>query len=410
MSSTFVNLVSPIGTGPAVDVSGLSAIKNLSVSGLVDGILIVEGSIDGSKYAPILQVSPPPDGFPQNVSFRATVKWLRTNRIRSASSVNPTIAVGGQVVTDFASSALSVPAVGGFGTALDVSAYGNNKSLVLGGNYDGLIALYGSQDGTSFDSITTFIQAGQEVAFFEGVYKFVRLQRVAGAVGGGEVPSVSIAGVSNPAAAVTPSNLAATYAAGTNAASQTLVLLDATGGGVIIDATNAGFGPMGTPPPAWTVKGLLNPYGISVNKVGNVGFGTNNPQRMIHIMGGLGWGSDPIVRMQSASGLGGNFDLSCSDTTWSMVSNSDGGFGFCFKVVSDAGIPFGAVPGIQGPHRIAAHDMALLDAAGGSTDKAFVFGAGSTAAVSSANGGTIRYNESLQRFERSENGGAYSAF
>ncbi len=198
MSSTFINLVSPVGTGPAVDVSGLSAQKNLSVSGLIDGLLIVEGSIDGAKYQPILQVNPPPDGVPQNVSFKATVNWVRTNRIKALTLTNPTVAVGGEDVTDYTASALSVPAIGGMGVALDVSAYGRNKSLVVGGRFDGALALLGSQDGTSFDSITKFIQAGQEVAYFEGVYKYVKLSRVPGPVSGGEVPSVSIAGVSDP--------------------------------------------------------------------------------------------------------------------------------------------------------------------------------------------------------------------
>lgn len=161
------------------------------------------------------------------------------------------------------------------------------------------------------------------------------------------------------------------YGNGAVSADQTLNLLDTKGGGLIVNGSAGGFS--GTT--SFSVLGAGG-SGVFVNRSNSyVGINQPAPQQPLHVAG--------AIRLE-------------------------------------AGSPFDLVPGGSSLDvKIGASVLAQFFAAGVRTDlgvginttapgaAVVAFGAGSTAPVSSAGTGRFRYNESTNRLQFSENGGAY---
>lgn len=175
--------------------------------------------------------------------------------------------------------------------------------------------------------------------------------------------------------------LSETYDVGTDAADQTLILRDASGGAFVLDATNAAFSGNS----AFRVNFPSGGVFVLDRATGRVGIGAATaPAADIHIHS-----TAPGVRLQRTSGP--TFDV--------LVSGND------LHIVQGATLVcvFQGAGGI----RVDGGVGVGIDAA---AEPSLVLAAGSTAAVSAVSSGKFRYNETLQRFEYSENGSAYRPF
>lgn len=97
MANVFSTLVatSGDGTGPSLDVSALQSAKTAIINGTFDGVLLIEGSTDGTNFAPIVRV----DGGANVAESRvldASLQFLRARRFESAGVGTPTIGIGGE--------------------------------------------------------------------------------------------------------------------------------------------------------------------------------------------------------------------------------------------------------------------------------------------------------------------------
>lgn len=176
--------------------------------------------------------------------------------------------------------------------------------------------------------------------------------------------------------------LAGAYAVGSVAADQTILLNNGNGGGVVIDGSSGGF----TGASALRVNTAAGGPVVVDRATGNVGVGIAAPLSSVHAKG-----TAPAVRLDRTGGVA--FDLANVTDTLSIINRT--------SATTLVTIP--ATGGLRS-------DLGLSVGAAPATGPALAMGAGSTAAISTANTGRIRYNEITQQWETSTNGGAYVAF
>lgn len=170
--------------------------------------------------------------------------------------------------------------------------------------------------------------------------------------------------------------LATVYAGGAVSADQTLNLSDADGGGVIFNGSGAGFN--GTN----TIR-VLGAGGSQLNVLranGYVGINQSNPVKPLHVTDSV----EATLRLDKG-------------TVWDIVNDGTG------TLQLDVG---GVVP-MQFDINGARTDIGIGINTAAPNGPGQAFGAGSTLAVGAASTGRIRYNESTQKFQVSENGAAY---
>lgn len=175
--------------------------------------------------------------------------------------------------------------------------------------------------------------------------------------------------------------LAGAYGVGTSAGDQTIGLLDAKGGGVVVDGSAGGF--TGATASLKVVSAAGGPVWFD-RATGNLGWGTTAPVDEIHVKS-----ASPGIRLERTGGKAiaienvsdnVNFIDKAGPTILAQVIGTGG-------IRTDLGVGIGAAP---------------------STSATLAMGVGSTASVSTSNTGRIRYNEVAQQFESSANGGAYT--
>lgn len=169
------------------------------------------------------------------------------------------------------------------------------------------------------------------------------------------------------------------YAHGSSVGDQTIVLEDAQGGGVVIDATQVGF----TGQSAFKVSGIAATVVVD-RATGNLGIGTTSPAKAVHLRG-----TAPAVRLDRASGLA--LDVANVADTIEFLNGAT---------------VLASMPSTGGVRA----DLGLAIATAPATAPALALGAGSSAPISGAGTARFRYNESTGHAEWSENGGAYQAF
>lgn len=176
--------------------------------------------------------------------------------------------------------------------------------------------------------------------------------------------------------------LAGAYAVGGGATDQTMLLNDANGGGVILDASGGGF----TGASALRINTAAGGPVVVARATGNIGVGTAAPATALHAVGAA-----PAIRLERTGNVAIDVKNVADDLAIVNVNASItiGTFVHTGGFRADLGISIGAAPGAT---------------------PALSMGAGSTAAISAANTGRLRYNEVTQQWETSTNGGAYVAF
>lgn len=170
------------------------------------------------------------------------------------------------------------------------------------------------------------------------------------------------------------------YAHGASASDQTLVLHDAVGGGLVIDATPVDF----TGASALRVNTVAGGPVVVDRATGRLGIGTAAPAQALHVVG-----SAPALRLERTGGaaidvknVGDKIQFLNAALVLAEIEPTGG-------VRADLGVGIGVAP---------------------ATAPVLAIGPGSGAAVSAAGTTRFRYNEITGHAEWSENGGAYQPF
>ena len=264
MSTATVSIPVPVsGFGAAADVSALVGAKTVALAGRFRGAYVLYGSHDGSRYAPLLIFNAGGiEGIRQ--TFNGSFAWLRLKSL-----------AGGASGVSCSVSGLSVPGDNSFGSVglgsvvdLGTDQYQVDLNFMGFGKVRGAVVVEGSLDGVGWNPIGEFASEGAGSSLLAGGgeielspvatearIRYVRLV-VQGSVDGGFAVTVGGARSESSGGSGT---LAVDYANGAGVADQTMVLSDARGGGIVVDASGAGF---------------TGGVALSVEGVGGVGFET----------------------------------------------------------------------------------------------------------------------------------------
>lgn len=170
------------------------------------------------------------------------------------------------------------------------------------------------------------------------------------------------------------------YAHGASGSDQTMVLHDAKGGGIIVDATQGDF----TGASAFRINTVAGGPVVVDRATGRLGIGIAAPLQAVHTKG-----SAPALRLDRTGGVA--FDVANVGDELQFLNGATvlGKFLSTGGLRADLGVGIGTAP---------------------ATAAALALGAASTVAVSSAGTARFRYNEVTGHAEWSENGGAYQPF
>lgn len=174
--------------------------------------------------------------------------------------------------------------------------------------------------------------------------------------------------------------LAGAYSHGASSSDQTMVLHDALGGGIVIDATQVDF----TGASALRVNTAAGGPVVVDRATGRVGIGIAAPLQAIHAKG-----SSPALRLDRTGGAALDIQNVSDDLQFLNGATVLGLFKSSGGLQADLGVGIGTTP--------ATHPVLAL-------------GAASTTPVSAAGTARFRYNEVTGHAEWSENGGPYQAF
>ena len=193
MPNQFVTLPVPAGNGigASVDVSAMGAEKTVVVcGGAFVAAVHIEVSNDGVTWGPFIDFT-----ACDWDNYIVSCRFMRV-RVSGYKSGAPVAAVGASGAGASASISLPVPASNGVGTAVDTSALGPLKSIVVAGSYDAVVTIQISEDGVTFSDAESFPKPDREN--IEAWARFMRV-RQSGYVSG--VATVTVTGSSMSAGA-----------------------------------------------------------------------------------------------------------------------------------------------------------------------------------------------------------------
>ena len=181
-ANTFVTLVIPSspGVGAAADVSMLVFGFDLIVTAPPDsdGEIIIEGSQDGSNFAPVSSVFPLQN--PAAIHINVIAHYLRVRRLSGTGSATAAV---GSATTTLPNAFATIGYV-----EVDTSALGPLKTIICSGSYDGRgVVLEGTSDGSNYDVVAQFHSGDSDFVSLTGTWSGMRLRS------GYDAPSGSLA-------------------------------------------------------------------------------------------------------------------------------------------------------------------------------------------------------------------------
>ena len=169
MAAIFVSLPVPAGpgVGQAANTSGFGAAKTIVVDGPngAEGELIIEGSDDGSVFAPLTKfftVDNPPEE-----KIVAVVAFMRVRRLSGGGAAF--VAMGAQQATTNQFSPLDTDAIG-------TGGMGPEKTILVSGTFEGPVIIESSNDGSRFGAVAQLDAGGPGVAHVSGDYLSMRVR------------------------------------------------------------------------------------------------------------------------------------------------------------------------------------------------------------------------------------------
>jgi len=184
MANAFLNIPVPAGNGAGapVDTSALGYDKLFSLVGAFEATINIEISNDGVNWVQLTTLTVAND-------IRKPFAALFIRAVVSGyQSGAPVLSVGSADSTASNMAALPVPVVDGVGAPVDVSIFGQQKTIL----YAGLVAsvtIEISQDGVTFSQAASFSGPVPASVNYSGAIRFMRV-RVMGLVSGTGVVSV----------------------------------------------------------------------------------------------------------------------------------------------------------------------------------------------------------------------------
>jgi hypothetical protein len=193
LSNAFLSLPMPPGNDPgaSIDTSNLAAQKTFTITGEYTGRVIVEASSDGTNYAVTPVFFDGPSGEPITMTVELACTNIRIQReIGPTPAGIPTVTVAAiQEPTE--SVILPLPSSQAApGTAVDTSLLGNSKTIVVSGDYFGVLIVSGSADNTTFNPIPGIDIPGPGTYSFAAIYQFMRIEKLT--IIEGDVASVTV--------------------------------------------------------------------------------------------------------------------------------------------------------------------------------------------------------------------------
>jgi hypothetical protein len=186
MANVYVNLPVPIGNGvgASVVVSMMGRDKTVTYQGNLLAAVEIQFSLDGVNFVPQYTFNGPGK---QTFEFAALSMRVRVSNFRGGTAAN--VDVGAD--DDGALFAVLVaPPGNGVGAAVDVSALGTFKTMLVTGTFSGALTIEASEDGIDFLPCATFAgAAGAESREFAAQFMRVRRSNV-GPVAGAPVVGV----------------------------------------------------------------------------------------------------------------------------------------------------------------------------------------------------------------------------
>jgi len=192
-ANTFVTLAIPSApnVGAAADVSALVFGLALIVTAPPDsdGEIVVEGSEDGTNFAPVTSVFPLQN--PSAITIDVVAHYLRVRRLSGTGSAAAAV---GSATAGIANAFVTLTY-----TEVDTSALGPLKTIVCSGTYDYRgVVVEGTTDGTNYDVVAQFNTGDSDFVSVDGAWSKMRLRT------GYDAPSGSVAvGAGYPAGAST---------------------------------------------------------------------------------------------------------------------------------------------------------------------------------------------------------------
>ena len=181
-ANTFVTLTIPSSpnTGPAADVSALVFGMALIVTAPPDsdGEIVVEGSEDGTNFAPVMSVFPLQN--PASITIEAVAHYLRVHRLSGSGAAAAAV---GSATAGIANAFVTL----GY-TEVDTSALGPLKTIVCSGTYDYRgrgVVVEGTTDGTNYDVVAQFDTGDSDFVSVQGAWSGMRLRTGYAAPSGG---------------------------------------------------------------------------------------------------------------------------------------------------------------------------------------------------------------------------------
>jgi len=252
MANTFSALAVPNdnGAGAATVVTGLAPNKTISVEGERSvGVVVIEGSHNGSNYAPLFTFNFENDPAPPVINYVLSHIRVRRDQIL-VGTPKPVVNMGGEQLSGNSYGSFAVPVMEGVGAELDTSTFGDIKTLIISGPYAGLIVIEGSLDGVNFAPVFTADTNNSQATTLNGVWSRMRVRRG----GTGAAPVVTIG--------------ASTFIGGSSGVQGVLVFADV--------ATMSAFNTAGLPEstPAWvaTLKREFQLLPLSVATLDTINF------------------------------------------------------------------------------------------------------------------------------------------
>ena len=257
MSTQILPIVVPAsGPGPSVDVSAMVGPKTVQLTGTFRGAYVLYGSHDGTHFAPLFQFDAGGvEGLRRTLSgalARVRLASLASDASGVTASISGAVtALGGD--NHFATLASLAPGARGPQPALDLGLtnYVSDLNFIAQGGISGPVVVEGSLDGVEWNPLGEFSTGSSGASLLSpapvefgplatsDLVRYVRLNVL------GDVTStltVTVGGSRDSSGgAGTSETLAQAYLVGAAASDQTLVLANAKGGGVVVDATGAGF-------------------------------------------------------------------------------------------------------------------------------------------------------------------------
>lgn len=191
MANIFADIPVPAadGTGAAVDVSAFGKVRTLTADGDFDGGAVTfEISNDaGATFVPWVTVTA---NAKRVLDIAAQFVRARLAGSNGATAVNADIGANDDGVQ---LANLPAPAADGLGASIDVSALGTFNTVIVTGDFTGVLNVQVSEDNVDFEDCMTFVGPGEQSKEFTA--NFMRVQRVGSTVGAPGAAQVDVAAV-----------------------------------------------------------------------------------------------------------------------------------------------------------------------------------------------------------------------